>query len=116
MSAGCRLASSIASAFANRHTSFCTGPRTIGTYTCSPREPVVLTSDGIRSASSASRTTKPVSRTRAERRALAGIEVEVQIVGPIDVVAARIPLVQVDAPEVDDPEQRREVLHDRESR
>ena len=37
-----------------------------------------------------------------------------QVVGPIDVVAARVPLVQVDAPEVDDPQQRRHVLDHRE--
>ena len=43
-----------------------------------------------------------------------GIEIEVQVVGPIDVVAARVPLIEVDAAEVDDPEQRCEVLHHRE--
>ena len=58
---------------------------------------------------------KPVSRTRSNVAPVAGIEVEVQVVRPIDVVAARVPLVEVDAAEVDDPEQRREVLHDRES-
>ena len=41
------------------------------------------------------------------------VEVEVQVVGAVDVVAARVPLVQVDAAEVDDPEQRRQILHDR---
>ena len=41
-----------------------------------------------------------------ERGARAGIEIEVQVVGPVDVVAARVPLVQVDAAEVDDPQQR----------
>lgn len=37
-----------------------------------------------------------------------------QIVGPIDVVASRIPWIQVDAAQIDDPEQRREIVHDRE--
>ena len=48
-----------------------------------------------------------------EVRARHRIEVEVKVVGTIDVVAARVPLVQVDAAEVDDPEQRRQILHDR---
>src|SRR6266446_7383088 len=48
-----------------------------------------------------------------ERRG-AGIEVEVEIVGPIDVVAARVPLVEIDAAQVDEPQQRRHVLDDRE--
>ena len=39
-----------------------------------------------------------------------GIEIEVQIVRPIDVVAARIPLIEIDAAEIDDPQQRCEVL------
>ena len=43
-----------------------------------------------------------------------GIEIEMQVVGAIDVVAARVPLIEIDAAEVDDPEQRREVLHHRE--
>ena len=37
-----------------------------------------------------------------------------QVVGAVDVVAARVPLVEIDAAEVDDPEQRREILDDRE--
>ena len=37
-----------------------------------------------------------------------------QVVGAIDVVAACVPGVQVDAAEVDDPEQRREILDHRE--
>ena len=35
-----------------------------------------------------------------------------QVVGPIDVVAARIPRVQIDAAEVDDPQQRGEAVND----
>ena len=35
------------------------------------------------------------------------------VVRPIDVVTRRIPLVQIDAPEIDDPEQRRQVIDDR---
>ena len=41
-----------------------------------------------------------------------GVQIEVQIVGAVDVVAARIPLVQVDAAEVDHPQERRQILHD----
>ena len=33
-----------------------------------------------------------------------------QIVGPVDVVTARVPLVQVDATKIDHPHQRRKVL------
>src|SRR5207302_7929293 len=40
-----------------------------------------------------------------EGRAGDRIEVEVEIVGPVHVVASRVPLVQVDASEVDDPAQ-----------
>ena len=55
-----------------------------------------------------SRTTQRRLAAPARRSAARhGIEVEVQVVGPVDVVAARVPLVQVDAAEVDDPEQRR---------
>ena len=40
-----------------------------------------------------------------EPGAFARIEVEVEIVGPIDIVAAGVPGIEVDAAEVDDPEQ-----------
>ena len=66
------------------------------------------------SDSSASCTISAVSRTCVEARAVAGIEIEVQVVGAIDVVAVGVPLIQVDAPEIDDPEQRRQVVDDRE--
>ena len=49
-----------------------------------------------------------------ERRLLAGIEVEVHVVGPVDVVAACVPLVQIDAPEVHHPQEGREILDHRE--
>ena len=42
----------------------------------------------------------------------ARIEVEVHVVGPIDVIALRIPLVQIDASEVDHPQQRWDVVDD----
>ena len=40
-------ASVIASAFVNVHTSFCVGPRLIGTYTWMPLEPLVFAYEGI---------------------------------------------------------------------
>ncbi len=49
-----------------------------------------------------------------EGRALDGVQVEVQVVRPVDVVAARVPLVQVDAAEVHHPQERGEVLDHRE--
>ena len=60
------------------------------------------------------RTSCAVSTTAVVRRFGHRVEVEVQVVGPIDVVAARVPRVEVDAAEVDEPEQRRQVLDDRE--
>jgi hypothetical protein len=48
-----------------------------------------------------------------ERRSFDGIEVEVQIVGPVRVVAARVPLVEVDAAQVDRPQQSGGVVDDR---
>ena len=44
----------------------------------------------------------------------AGVEIEVQEVRAIDIVAAGVPGVQIDAPEVDEPQQRGKVLHHRE--
>ena len=40
-----------------------------------------------------------------EGGAASGIEVEMHIVGTVDVVALRVPLIQVDASEVDHPQQ-----------
>src|SRR6266849_52953 len=41
------------------------------------------------------------------------IEVEMQNVGPVPVVTSRVPLIEIDAAEVDEPHQRRQVLYDR---
>ena len=49
-----------------------------------------------------------VERCRRHR-----IEVEVQVIGAVDVVAARVPRIEIDAAEVDEPKERREILHDR---
>ena len=49
-----------------------------------------------------------------KRRIRHGIEIEVQVIRAIDVVAARIPLVKIDATEVDHPEQCRTIVDDRE--
>ena len=47
-----------------------------------------------------------------ERCAGGRIKVKVEIVGTLDVVAARVPGIQIDAPQIDDPqEQRRRVLN-----
>ena len=48
------------------------------------------------------------------RQVKPGIEIEVQVVRPAHIVAPRVPLVEVDAPEVHDPHERRQVLHHRE--
>src|SRR5688572_7823039 len=48
---------------------------------------------------------------RLERRAWNRVEVEVQVIRTIDVVATRVPLIQVDASQVHEPEQRGEILH-----
>ncbi len=49
-----------------------------------------------------------------EGRALPGVEIEVDIVGTIDIVTPCVPLIEVDAPQVDQPEQRGHVVDDRE--
>lgn len=46
-----------------------------------------------------------------ERRAIARVGVEVHQARSIDIVAFRVPLVQIDTPETDDPEQRRQVIN-----
>jgi len=43
----------------------------------------------------------------------ARVEIEMKKVGTVNIVAAGVPGVEIDAPEVDDPEKGREVLHDR---
>ena len=50
----------------------------------------------------------------APRVALARVEVDQEVVGPVDVVHPRGPRVQVDAAEVDDPGERRRLVADRE--
>ena len=63
------------------------------------------------------RTMSAASRTRANGTgglALDRIEVEVHVVRPVHVVAARVPLVEVDAAEVDHPQERGQVLDHRE--
>src|SRR6202040_1306490 len=47
----------------------------------------------------------------SEGSAGCGIEIEMQIVGPIDIIAARVPRIQVDASKVHDPQQGRKVLY-----
>src|ERR1043166_7310899 len=42
------------------------------------------------------------------------IEVEVKIIGPVHVVAAGIPLIEIDTAEVNDPKQRTEIADGRE--
>src|ERR1044071_8575451 len=42
-------------------------------------------------------------------RLLDRIKIEVKVIGPIDIVAARVPLVQIDAAEVDYPQERAEI-------
>ncbi len=42
------------------------------------------------------------------------IEVEMKVIGAVDVVAPRVPRVEVDAAEVDDPQQRGKVADYRE--
>ena len=36
-----------------------------------------------------------------------------KIIRPIDIVTARVPLIQIDATEIDDPQERRQILNDR---
>ena len=48
-----------------------------------------------------------------EARAGAWIEIEVHVIGPIDVVASRVPLVEIDTPQIDDPHQRGPILNHR---
>ena len=114
MMVGYRSASVIASALVNVQTSFCVGPRLIGTYTCTPFDPLVFGYEGISSMSSAWRTSSDASSTCSNGAPGAGIEIEMKIIRPIDIVAARVPLVEVDAAEVDHPQQRGDILNHRE--
>ena len=49
-----------------------------------------------------------------ERCSLGRVEIEVEVVGAVGVVASGVPLVEVDAAEIHDPEKRAEILHHRE--
>jgi hypothetical protein len=49
-----------------------------------------------------------------EGRAVTRVEVEVHVVRTIDVVALRVPLVQVDAPQVHHPQERGQIVNHRE--
>ena len=82
-----------------------------------PFDPVVFATDGIFNAvERLVHDASAVSSTASKRGAVAGIEIEVEVVGPIDVVAGRVPLIEVDAAEIDHPHQRRTILDHRESR
>ena len=114
MSSGRSAAISNANRLAKLQTSFCVGPRTIGDVDVQAaragRLDDRLHSQALQPGAHDLRGLDDVAVRRLGNR----IEVEVEIVGTIDVVAARVPRVQVDAAEVDDPEQRRQVLDHRE--
>ena len=85
----------------------------MGTYTCRPFEPLVFTSGFISELLERVAHDQRALAHLIERRALAGIEIEVHVVRSIHVVAPRVPLVEIDAAEIDDPHQRRHVVDDR---
>ena len=47
-------------------------------------------------------------------RGLNWVEIKVQVIRPVHVDTGRIPLIQIDAAQVDNPQQGCQVLHDRE--
>ena len=49
-----------------------------------------------------------------ERGVRNGVKVEVQIIRPVHVVTLRVPLIQIDASQVNDPEQAGEIIDNRE--
>ena len=65
MTSGCMRSIVCANALANVQTSFCAGPRSIGTYTWMPDDPDVFAYAGMPSCSSASCTSSAVLRTVA---------------------------------------------------
>ena len=81
---------------------------------CSPFEPVVFTTRRHLQHIQRLPHDEPGFAHAFERRPGAGIQIEVQVVGTVDIVGRRVPLVQVDAAEVDDPQQRRQILDHRE--
>src|SRR6202021_3397597 len=47
----------------------------------------------------------------SERSTRCRIEIEMQVVGPFDIIAARVPGIQVNTSQVHDPQKRRRILH-----
>src|SRR5947207_5318592 len=47
-----------------------------------------------------------------ESRAFNGIQIEVQVIRSVHVVATGVPWIEIDAAEIDDPKQRRKIAHD----
>ena len=72
---------------------------------CMPREPEVLGKPRRPCSSSTSRTPRATSRTSRERHLGPGVEVDAQLVGVVEVVAADRPGVPVDHPEVHAPDE-----------
>ena len=68
------------------------------------------------SSSITSRTTSAISRTNGHWPSRRRVEVDQQVVGPLDLRHARVPRVQLDAAEVRDPGERGRVVDDREHR
>ena len=82
------------------------------TLTCMPRDPDVFGQPRRPCSSRTSRTMSATWRTSSNATPGAGIEVDAQLVGMIEVVGAHGVRVQVDAAEVHDPEELRRVAHD----
>jgi hypothetical protein len=109
---GARRSTSRASASAARRTSSKLQRRSIRMLTCMPREP-----DGLRPAREPA-VVEHLAYDAGDVHDLApadagpGIEVDAQLVRMVEVVRAHRMRVQIDAAEVDDPEQLRGVAHD----
>ena len=111
-----RRSTSSASAFAKRRTSGKSSSGLIGAMMCSPVAPEVF---GIRGEAELVHHLAHDERDLADVRPLAvgrRVEIDQQVVRPLDVVDPRVPRVQLDAAEVDDPRQRRRVVDHREDR
>ena len=78
-----------------------------------PRDPDVFGKHSSSSRSSVSLTSRATSIDVLERRALGRVEVEHDPVGPVGLVDARRPRVQVDAAHVRHPQERELVVHER---
>ena len=111
-----RRSTSDASAFANRRTSGKSSSGLIGARMCRPVAPDVFGYERSPSSSITSRTTSAISRTNGHWPSDRRIEVDQQVVGPLDVGHARVPRVQLDAAEVRHPRERLGVVDDREHR